>query len=249
MAEKQHKVFYRNHILIVPTRNLDLQHRHFMLDIMSILPHSKKTNKIKYEQLRQVIPSLCENHKCNSFIVFHTISNQLILVFGSYPSGPTVQFSVLNITTIKDLQLAGNFSKKGRVLLQFDQRFDTIVKYKLIKEIITLLFNVAQARFTDNFIDRIFTFTTEGEAQNRIWFRQYEVYQQKELREIGPRFALELISIDEGLSSGNILYQGSSINASQTQFKQKIRKSEKKFEKILNEINLKEEEIEVEEND
>ncbi|CAK91045.1 unnamed protein product (macronuclear) [Paramecium tetraurelia] len=176
MAEKQHKVFYRNHILVVPTRNLDLQHRHFMLDIMNILPHSKKTNKIKYEQLRQVIPSLCENHKCNSFIVFHTIQNQLILVFGSYPSGPTVKFSVLNITTIKDLQLAGNFSKKGRVLLQFDQRFNNITKYKLLKEIITLLFNVSQARFTDNYIDRIFTFTTEGEAQNRIWFRQFEIF-------------------------------------------------------------------------
>ncbi|CAD8194145.1 unnamed protein product [Paramecium octaurelia] len=249
MAEKQHKVFYRNHILIVPTRNLDLQHRHFMLDIMNILPHSKKTNKIKYEQLRQVIPSLCENHKCNSFIVFHTISNQLILVFGSYPSGPTVKFSVLNITTIKDLQLAGNFSKKGRVLLQFDQRFNNITKYKLLKEIITLLFNVSQARFTDNFIDRIFTFTTEGEAQNRIWFRQFEIFEQKNLREIGPRFGLELISIEEGLAQGNMLYQGQQIDASQTKLKQKIRKSEKKFEKILNEINLKEEEIEIEESD
>lgn len=44
MINKQRKIFFKHHILIIPTRNIDSVHRHFMQDILNILPHSKKVS-------------------------------------------------------------------------------------------------------------------------------------------------------------------------------------------------------------
>lgn len=49
------------------------------------------------------------------------------------------------------------------------------------------------------------SWTTEGVAENRIWMRHYEIH-DNDLREIGPRLAMELISIQEGMFEGTSLY-------------------------------------------
>lgn len=47
----------------------------------------------------------------------------------------------------------------------------------------------------------MFGFFTEGESENRIWFRQYEINKDGDILEIGPRMIMELISITEGVFS------------------------------------------------
>jgi hypothetical protein len=84
------------------------------------------------------------------------------------------------------------------------------------------------------------SWTTEGVAENRIWMRHYEIH-DNDLREIGPRLAMELISIREGMFEGTSLYQGTMISG-ESVIKKKMKKSEKKIEKLINELNMKEEE-------
>jgi ribosome biogenesis protein BRX1 len=43
---------------------------------------------------------------------------------------------------MSELQLAGNFSKKGRALLSFDKLFESNLKYQLVKELLTSIFTV-----------------------------------------------------------------------------------------------------------
>lgn len=94
---------------------------------------------------------------------------------------------------MNDLQLAGNFSRKGRALLSFDQTFKSSIKYELVGQMLSLLFSIPEVRFTDKFIDRMMGFYCEGDCQNKIWFRHYAI--GEDLMEIGPRFVLELLDI------------------------------------------------------
>ncbi|CAD8111998.1 unnamed protein product [Paramecium primaurelia] len=194
-----------------------------MLYLMIILlylkiPKSKiylRQIKIKYQQLIFIIPSICENHKCKFFIFFHKISNQLILVFGFHTYGPKIKFFLINVSTIRYLQLAsGHFSNKRRVYLQFFQLLNLSLNRNYLKEYNYSLFQHVSTRFSENFIDKIF-------------FLLKNVNQ--------PSFVLELIFIDE---------EGSKNDASKLNSNQKIRKCQKIFEKEFNKINQKEEKIE-----
>lgn len=55
------------------------------------------------------------------------------------------------------------------------------------------------------FIDHVFNFSY---VDNRIWFRNYEILDEKsaDLNEIGPRFTLNLIKIFDGSFGGPIIY-------------------------------------------
>ena len=59
---------------------------------------------------------------------------------------------------------------------------------------LTSAFTIGEARFTDKFIDRMIGFYCEGEIENRIWVRHFEIL-NGDLREIGPRFVMELVDI------------------------------------------------------
>lgn len=135
-----------------------------------------------------------------------------------------------NILLLTELHFTGNCLKGSRPVLSFDAAFDKEPYLQVIKELFLHTFGVPQgARKSKPFIDHVMGFTF---ADGKIWIRNYEIKEteaskstdedaeaeskaskgrSKELDinmvEIGPRFVLTPIIIQEGSFGGPIIYE------------------------------------------
>jgi len=76
------------------------RHRHLMLDLIGMLPHSKKESKIEKRDTQNQISELCHTHSCTSFVYFEAKRKQDLYVWiGRFPHGPSIKFLVENGTT------------------------------------------------------------------------------------------------------------------------------------------------------
>lgn len=135
---------------------------------------------------------------------------------------------------MEELHFTGNCLKGSRPILSFDATFDSAPHLKLLKELFLHIFGVPKgARKAKPFVDHVMGFTI---ADGKIWIRNYqisetetsglpapgeEVVQEKKkksskepaketevkLVEIGPRFVLTPIVIQEGSFGGPIIYE------------------------------------------
>lgn len=131
---------------------------------------------------------------------------------------------------MEELHFTGNCLKGSRPLLSFDATFDTEPHLKLIKELFLHTFGVPQgARKSKPFVDHVMGFTV---ADGKIWIRNYQINETEKtgkeddeeekskpkhkglnkdteinLVEIGPRFVLTPIIIQEGSFGGPIIYE------------------------------------------
>ena len=132
-----------------------------------------------------------------------------------------------------ELHFAGNCLKGSRPILSFDVAFEAQPHLRLIKELLTHTFGVPQgARKSKPFIDHVMGFTI---ADDKIWVRNYQINEVEasktkeyedslpeengaaakggrrdtdvSLVEIGPRFIMTPIIIQEGSFGGPILYE------------------------------------------
>lgn len=126
---------------------------------------------------------------------------------------------------MEELHFTGNCLKGSRPILSFDAAFDTQPHLRVIKEMFLHQFGVPQgARKSKPFIDHVMGFTL---ADGKIWVRNYQVTESEgsilkdsehskrkggdepevSLVEIGPRFVLTPIVIQEGSFGGAIIYE------------------------------------------
>jgi ribosome biogenesis protein BRX1 len=136
---------------------------------------------------------------------------------------------------MEELHFTGNCLKGSRPILSFDAAFDTQPHLKVIKEMFTHTFGVPEgARKSKPFIDHVMGFTV---ADGKIWIRNYQINESEDsildkegvaegdskkgsklkgknagnleisLVEIGPRFVLTPIVIQEGSFGGPIIYE------------------------------------------
>lgn len=136
---------------------------------------------------------------------------------------------------MEELHFTGNCLKGSRPILSFDAAFDTQPHLKVIKEMFTHTFGVPEgARKSKPFIDHVMGFTV---ADGKIWIRNYQINESEgsildkegdaegdskkasktkgknagnleiSLVEIGPRFVLTPIVIQEGSFGGPIIYE------------------------------------------
>lgn len=134
---------------------------------------------------------------------------------------------------MEELHFTGNCLKGSRPILSFDAAFDTQPYLQVIKEMFLHTFGVPQgARKSKPFIDHVMSFTV---ADGKIWVRNYQVNEVEasllkpeeiekkvaskassksgsedaeiNLVEIGPRFVLTPIVIQEGSFGGPIIYE------------------------------------------
>lgn len=139
------------------------------------------------------------------------------------------------VHTMEELHFTGNCLKGSRPVLSFDATFESEPHLKVIKELFLHMFGVPQgARKSKPFLDHVMAFSV---ADGKIWIRNYEIrevekvkgdekegeepatnkgkkskfQQDKEtdvsLVEIGPRFVLTPIVIQEGAFGGPIIYE------------------------------------------
>lgn len=130
---------------------------------------------------------------------------------------------------MEELHFTGNCLKGSRPILSFDSAFDKEPHLRVIKELFLHTFGVPQgARKSKPFIDHVLGFTV---ADGKIWIRNYQINEVEKpkgegedeerrkhsksgkpetdinLVEIGPRFVLTPIIIQEGSFGGPIIYE------------------------------------------
>jgi len=149
------------------------------------------------------------------------------------PNGPTVKMHMQNLHTMEELHFTGNCLKGSRPILSFDSKFDSEPHLRVLKELFLHIFGVPKgARKSKPFIDHVMGFTL---ADGKIWIRNYQINETEpskvvaagsedapkskeksggksketevSLVEIGPRFVLTPIVIQEGSFGGPIIYE------------------------------------------
>ena len=150
------------------------------------------------------------------------------------------------VHTMEELHFTGNCLKGSRPILSFDAAFDQEPHLQLLKEMFLHIFGVPQgARRSKPFIDHVMGFTiTDG----KVWVRNYQVNEVEpgkitgkdgeeeasnskakskdtniDLVEIGPRFVLTPIVIQEGSFGGPIIYENKQF-VSPNQMRSELRK-------------------------
>jgi ribosome biogenesis protein BRX1 len=221
----------KQRVLILSSRGVTYRHRHLLNDLASMMPHCKKDAKFDSKSKLYQLCELADLYNCNNVLFFEARKGKDLYVWLSkVPNGPTVKFHLQNLHTMEELHFTGNCLKGSRPLLSFDATFETEPHLKLIKELFLHTFGVPQgARKSKPFVDHVMGFTV---ADGKIWIRNYQISETENtgkeggdedkskpkhkgpkgdteinLVEIGPRFVLTPIIIQEGSFGGPIIYE------------------------------------------
>lgn len=222
----------KQRVLILSSRGVTYRHRHLLNDIVSLLPHSRKDAKFDSKSRLGELNELAELYNCNNVLFFEARKGKDLYVWLSkVPNGPTVKFHLQNLHTMEELHFTGNCLKGSRPILSFDAAFETQPHFRVIKELFLHTFGVPQgARKSKPFVDHVMGFTI---ADGKIWIRNYQISEVEQskvkgdgeddiseqaatgrsnntdinLVEIGPRFVLTPLVIQEGSFGGPIIYE------------------------------------------
>ncbi|KAI0016226.1 Brix-domain-containing protein [Xylariomycetidae sp. FL0641] len=208
----------KQRVLIIPSRGITHRHRHLLNDLAAMLPHARKEAKFDSKKNSQYyqLNELAELYNCNNVVFFEARKGLDLYVWLSKPpNGPTVKLHLQNLHTLEELHFTGNCLKGSRPVLSFDSAFDGEPYLQVIKQLLIQAFGVPEnAKKRKPFVDHVMGFTV---ADGKIWARNYEIKEKQDetgatketdmsLVEIGPRFCMTPILIQEGAFGGPILY-------------------------------------------
>ncbi|KAM1655384.1 hypothetical protein ACFX1Q_008272 [Malus domestica] len=222
-------------VLVTCSRRISYRYRHLMLNVVDLMPHCKKDNKVDSKSSNGVtLNELVELKNCSSCMFFECRKGKdLYLWMSKCPNGPSVKFLVNAVHTMEELKLTGNHLKGSRPILTFSSNFDKDAHWKLLKEMITqasylILFLIElssqifgipkEHRKSKPYHDHVFVFSI---VDDHIWFRNYQIsvphnesdkiarggLDKMTLVEVGPRFCLNPIKIFGGSFGGPTLYE------------------------------------------
>ncbi|GKA88587.1 hypothetical protein Tco_0810351 [Tanacetum coccineum] len=158
-------------VLVTCSRRINYRYRHLMLNLVSILPHCKKDNKVESKATKgATLNELVELKNCSSCLFFECRKHKdLYLWMSKCPNGPSVKFLVNAVHTMEELKLTGNHLKGARPLLTFSSNFDKDPHWKLLKEMIT------QSYYEDAFVmEKLSLLKEEGEEYDIMQQSYYE---------------------------------------------------------------------------
>ncbi|XP_074285137.1 ribosome biogenesis protein BRX1 homolog 1-like [Silene latifolia] len=234
-------------VLITCSRRINFRYRHLMLNMESLLPHSKRDNKVESKESKgATLNELVELKNCSSCLFFECRKHKdLYLWMAKSPNGPSVKFLVNAVHTMEELKLTGNHLKGSRPLLTFTANFEKDAHWKLLKELITQIFQTPKDhRKSKPFFDHVFAFSI---LDDHIWFRNYQItvphnestkmdrggLDKMTLTEVGPRFCLNPIKIFGGSFGGPTLYENPYyVSPNQIRALQKKKKAGKYVKKV-----------------
>ncbi|XP_047946347.1 ribosome biogenesis protein BRX1 homolog 1-like [Salvia hispanica] len=224
VKENDSTPFFRNKekVLVTCSRRISFRYRHLMLNLVDLLPHCKKDNKVESKGSKGTdLNELVELRSCSSCLFFECRKGKdLYLWMAKCPNGPSVKFLVNAVHTMEELKLTGNHLKGSRPILTFSANFDKSPHWKLLKEMITQIFATPKDhRKSKPYHDHVYVFSI---ADDHIWFRNYQIstdhtgtaqkldrgdLENMTLIEVGPRFCLNPIKIFSGSFGGPTLYE------------------------------------------
>ncbi|KAH7387719.1 hypothetical protein KP509_16G037900 [Ceratopteris richardii] len=220
--ENGHTLFRnKEKVLVLSSRRITFRYRHLMMDIVGLLPHSKRDVKVQSKDNKAAtLNELVDLRGCTSCLFFECRKKQdLYLWMSKCPSGPSVKFQVKAVHTMAELKLTGNHLKGSRPLMTFSSTFDMHPHFQLLKVLLKQIFCTPKDhRKSKPFFDHVFAFSV---ADNHVWFRNYQInvphqdtdklpkgaLDKMTLIEVGPRFCLHPIKILAGSFGGQIIYE------------------------------------------
>ncbi|KFH42251.1 Ribosome biogenesis protein-like protein [Hapsidospora chrysogenum ATCC 11550] len=215
----------RQRVLILSSRGVTYRHRHLLSDLSMMIPHGRRESKWDSKNNLTALNEAAEIYNCNNVLFFEARKGRDLYVWLSkVPNGPTVKMHLQNLHTMEELHFTGNCLKGSRPILSFDAAFEKQPHLQVIKELFMHTFGVPQgARKSKPFIDHVMSFSI---ADGKIWVRNYQINEEEpskikpaedapaggkdtdlSLVEIGPRFVLTPIIIQEGSFNGRILFE------------------------------------------
>ena len=165
----------RQKCLVIGSRNMSANCRHLMLDLRNMLPHTRSHEKIPTrDNAAKTLQELCNLHHCNSCLFLEGRKHATTFLWlAQLPAGPSVKFELLNVHTADELRMAGNCLKYSRAMLHFDNEFDVAPHLRIMKSLLTTLFNVPRYHPRSKpFIDHMICCYY---LDDRIWIRHYQI--------------------------------------------------------------------------
>ena len=159
-----------------------------MLDIGTLIPHSKKDSKLDTKNPRDAAGRGGGHEVLHQRHVFECRKRtDCYMWLAKCPDGPSVKFHVENVHTMAELKLTGNHLKFSRPALHFDATFDDAHSphLGLIKEMLVHCFSTPYKHHKMKpFLDHVLSFYWED---GRVWFRNYQIVypEGKEVRGTG----------------------------------------------------------------
>lgn len=216
--------------LVLSSRGISYRDRHLLSDLVDLLPHAKKDNKLDTKSNLDVLNELALLKNCNNILFFETRKHTDLYLWLSKASvGPSVKFLVQNVHTMAEVKMTGNCMKYSRPLLVFDAAFDSAPHLQLIKSLLhQCLASPKGHPKVKPFIDHVLSFYY---LDNRIWIRHYQIVYNSEINsdpdvtstasssscppppsnvqlvEIGPRLVLCPIRVFSGSFVGTTLWE------------------------------------------
>ncbi|XP_068642714.1 ribosome biogenesis protein BRX1 homolog 2-like [Aristolochia californica] len=211
----------REKVLVTCSRRIAFRYRHLMLNLISLLPHGKKDNKVESKESKgATLNELVELRNCSSCLFFECRKQKdFYLWMAKCPNGPSVKFLVKAVHTMEELKLTGNHLRGSRPILTFSSNFDKEPHWMLLKELLVQIFGIPKDhRKAKPYHDHVFAFSI---VDDHIWFRNYQIsvphneadkvdrggLDKMTLIEVGPRFCLQTIKIFGGSFGGSTLYE------------------------------------------
>ncbi|MES1920482.1 Ribosome biogenesis protein BRX1 [Bonamia ostreae] len=201
-----------NNVLLFSSRSINFREKHLLADLRSLIPHSKKEQKLDPKSKLTDINEISEMRNCQNVLFLEAKRDFSLVWLSKSPNGPSVKFSLQNVTTMGELKLSGNCLKGSRPILKFDKIFDDHQHLKLMKELLVQTFSTPKNHSQSKpFFDHVISFSF---LDKRIWFRNYQFVFDENVKdkisslvEIGPRFVLKPERIFSGSFYGATLWQ------------------------------------------
>jgi len=197
----------RQRLLILCSRGMTARNRHFIKDLIEMMPHSKTESKFELKSKLTAISEIAESRNCNKVLYFEARKRCDMFMWMSDINGCSAKFQIMNLHTMAELNMTGNCLRTSRPLLKFSMHFNDKSKphLRVMKEMITQTFGTPRYHpKSQPFCDHVFSFTW---LDDKIWFRNYQILQEDgEMAEIGPRFVMNPIKILENSFCGSTWY-------------------------------------------
>lgn len=207
----------RQKLLVMASRGVSHAERHFVNDILVLLPHAKKECKVERNFANQEIGQICTNLSAQTCLYFEHRKREFIMWALKPNDGPLAKFQIRNMHNMKETKMTGNCLRYSRPLVLFNEVFDQAPHLKVVKELFLDVFNTPKNHPKSKpFYDHVISFFC---VKNVIYFRNFQILNElKEkfltsddvnkikLVEIGPRFNLTLMRIFDGPGGGKTLY-------------------------------------------
>jgi ribosome biogenesis protein BRX1 len=174
-SQSLQKMSNRQKCLMLGSRNMSAKVRHLMNDLRGMLPHIRGHEKLQSRDHKpDLLKELCALHHCNSCIVMEGRKQGTTFMWlTQMPNGPSVKFELLNLHTADELRMAGNCLKFSRALLHFDHEFEVLPHLRIVKSMLTTVFNVPRYHPRSKpFIDHMYCFFY---LDGRVWVRHYQI--------------------------------------------------------------------------